>query len=132
MRQMFFCITFTMKRSNILHPYRDTMKSSLKWRVTPRFWNVFMYNVADYICNLRPAVLMEAYAPFNNFITTVCYRDLTVILCNNTRVRTTRCDRRTYYKLGFGGRVVFNVLDNLLAFIKIRCRFNSRTIWKKY
>lgn len=66
-------------------------------------------------------MLMETYATFNNFITTVCYRDLSVILCNNTRVRTNRCDSRTYCKLGFRGRVVFNVLDNLLAFIEVKC-----------
>ena len=77
-------------------------------------------------------VLMEAYALFNNFITTVCYRDLTVILCNNTRLRTTRCDRRTYYRLGTGGRVVFNVLDNFVAFIKVKYRFNFRDNLKKF
>jgi hypothetical protein len=88
--------------------------------------------VEDYIGKLRPAVLMEAYAPFKNLITTVCYRDLTVILFNNTSVRTTRCDRRTYYKLGFGGRVVFTDLDNLVAFIKVKCRFNFRDNLKKY
>lgn len=131
MRQMFFCITFTMKHSNMLQPYRDTMRSSFKWRVTPRFWKVFVHNVSDYIGKLRPAMLMETYAPFNNFITTVCYRDLTAILCNNTRVRTTRWDRRTYYKLGFGGRLVFNVSDNLVAFIKVKRRFNFRNNLKK-
>jgi hypothetical protein len=87
--------------------------------------------VADYIGKLGPSVLMEAYAPFNKFITTVCYRDLTVILFNNTRVRTNRYGRRTYYKLGFGGRVVSSAFDNLVAFIKVKCRFNFRDNLKK-
>lgn len=87
--------------------------------------------MAVYIGKLRLAVLMEAYASFNNFITTVCYRDLNVSLCNNKRVRTTRCDRRTYHKLAFEGRVVFNVLDNPVAFIKVKCRFDFWDNFKK-